>query len=84
MMMYPNLEAEMVRLGYTKEDIGKCLNIHISGVYQMLSGKRKLSISRATKIRDSMFPGMRVDYLFDTVPRTGVSVLVNPTTSAAQ
>ena len=80
-MMYPNLEAEMVRLGYTKEDIGRCLNIHISGVYQMLSGKRNLSISRAIKIRDSMFPGMRVDYLFDISPRTGGSMMVNPTTS---
>lgn len=67
--MYPNLEAEMTRMGYTKEDIGKCLNLHISGVYLMLSGKRTLSITRAKKIRDSLFPGMRVDYLFDTKPR---------------
>ncbi len=68
-MLYPNLEAEMTRMGYTKDDIGKCLNLHASGVYQMLSGKRKLSISRAFKIRDSLFPGMRVDYLFDTKPQ---------------
>ena len=70
-MIYPNLEAEMARRGYTKEDLGKCLGLHASGVYLMLSGKRNLSISRALKIRDSMFPGRRIDYLFDPHPYVG-------------
>lgn len=64
-MTYPNLEAEMVRKGYTREDIAKALGIHVSGVYLMLSGKRNLSVTRAQRIRNQLFPDMRLDYLFD-------------------
>ncbi len=67
-MSYPNLEAEMARMGYTKEDIARCLGLHISGVYLILSGKRRLPITSAIKIRDSLFPKMRLDYLFDIEP----------------
>ena len=64
-MTYPNLEAEMVRAGYTREDIAKALGIHVSGVYLMLSGKRNLSITRAETIRNRLCPDLRLDYLFD-------------------
>lgn len=65
-MVYPNLEAEMVRAGYTREDIASKLGLHVSGVYQMLSGKRNISLTRAAQIRDAFFPNMRIDYLFYT------------------
>lgn len=65
-MVYPNLEAEMARHGYTREDIASKLEIHVSGVYLMLSGKRNISLTRAAQIRDAFFPDMRIDYLFDT------------------
>lgn len=64
-MVYPNLAAEMARSGCTKEDIAEVLGIHVSGVYLMLEGKRTLSIRRAMKVRDALFPGLKVDYLFD-------------------
>ena len=63
--LYPNLEAEMKRKGYTRNDIAAALGIHVSGAYLILSGRRKLPISRAAIIRDKLFPGMKIDYLFD-------------------
>lgn len=65
MVTYPNLEAELARNGLTREDIATALGLHPSGVYLMLSGKRNISVSRATEIRDKLFPGKAIDYLFD-------------------
>lgn len=64
-MTYPNLEAELARSGLTRDDVATALGLHPSGVYLMLSGKRKISVTRATEIRDKLFPGMAIDYLFD-------------------
>lgn len=64
-MVYPNLAAEMARVGVTKENIAEVLGIHVSGVYLMLDGKRKFPITRAKKVRDALFPGLTLDYLFD-------------------
>lgn len=70
-MIYPNLAAEMARKKYTKDDIAQVLDIHVTGVYRMLSGERSLSIMRAKLIRDSLFPGMELDYLFDLIAKNG-------------
>lgn len=67
-MMYPNLKAEMVRAGYSNKDLADVLGIHICGISMIFSGTRNLSVSRAVKIRDALFPGMRLDYLFDNEP----------------
>ena len=64
-MVYPNLKAEMARQGYTGSDIAKALGIHVSGAYLLLSGKRSLPIRKAMQIRNELFPGMTLDYLFD-------------------
>lgn len=63
-MVFPNLEAEMKRSGYTRADIAKVLGIRASSAYGLLSGERTLSIYRAMRIRDSLFPGQAIDYLF--------------------
>ena len=67
-MTYPNLEAELKRCGYTRNDIADVLGIHVSGVSAMMTGKREFSIYRARKLRDALFPDMRIDYLFDQNP----------------
>ena len=67
-MTYPNLEAELKRCGYTRNDIADVLGIHVSGVSAMMTGKRSFSVYRARKLRDAMFPNMRLDYLFDQNP----------------
>lgn len=66
-MVYPNLLAEMARSGYTVEDLAEVLDVHTSGVYSMLKGERNISIKRAKNIRDRLFPGQKIDYLFDGV-----------------
>lgn len=66
-MVYPNLLAEMARSGYTVGDLAEVLGIHITGVYLMLKGERNISIKRAKNIRDRLFPGQKIDYLFDGV-----------------
>jgi transcriptional regulator with XRE-family HTH domain len=63
-LVYPNLEAELRRKGYSREDMAKVLEIHVSGVSAMMTGKRAFSIYRAEKLRNAMFPGMKLDYLF--------------------
>ena len=72
-MAYPNLEAEMKRSGVSREDIAEALELHVSGVYLMLSGKRNLPIYRAKIIRDKFFPQMKLDYLFDQSPDRSIS-----------
>lgn len=64
-MAYPNLSAEMVRKGYTAEVLAGALGVHVSGVYLMLRGERKLSITKAKLLRDKLFPGQPLEYLFD-------------------
>lgn len=64
-MVFPNLEAEMKRFGYTRADIARALDIQVNSAYGLLSGKRTLSIYRAMKIRDRLFPGKTIDYLFE-------------------
>ena len=70
-MMYPNLEAELKRAGYTKGTIAEALGVHVSAVYRMMSGERKINITKAMEIRDKLFPNMAVDYLFDQTPKAG-------------
>lgn len=68
-MLYPNLEAEMKRMNYTRDNVAKALDCSVSAVYKMLSGKQRLTISQAMKLRDELLPGLPVDYLFDLSPQ---------------
>lgn len=61
---YPNLEAEMRRKGYSADDVAKTLNIRKNGAYRLLRGESNLSLYRARLIRDTLFPDMKLDYLF--------------------
>lgn len=69
-MIYPNLEAEMTRAGYDRQDVARALNVHLSTAYRLLEGTRTLSIARAKIIRDELFPDFRLDYLFDPKPQS--------------
>ena len=64
-MIYPNLEAELRRSGISKKEMSERLGIPYSTLFQKLSGKRKTRLRDALKIRDTLFPGMKIDYLFD-------------------
>lgn len=72
-MLYPNLEAEMKRNGVKVKDLAEVLKLDESGAYKILKGTRSLSIFRAREIRDNLFPGVSLEYLFDYAAIPGES-----------
>lgn len=64
-MGYPNLKAEMARREIKAATIAKLLGIDTNNVYPLLNGRRKLSVSRAIRIRRAFFPDLEFEYLFD-------------------
>jgi transcriptional regulator with XRE-family HTH domain len=64
--IYPNLAAEMARKNITQKDIAKVLGVKQQTISGKLTGKTEFSIKDAFRIRDSLFPTLMVDYLFDT------------------
>lgn len=70
---YPNLAAEMTRANITVKDVARTLGMHVTGVYAMLNGSRNFPISKATIVRDKLFPRMTLDYLFDHKPVQPIS-----------
>lgn len=59
----------MARAGYKAKDISERLGVGYETARRLVNGERGVSLGKAVKIRDSLFPGMRVDYLFDTKPQ---------------
>jgi predicted transcriptional regulator len=68
-VIYVNLAAEMARKNIAPNDIKKVLGVSQQSVSNKLTGKSDMSINEAFKIRDTLFPTLLVDYLFDTRPR---------------
>lgn len=64
--MYPNLLAEMARSGITQAQIAKTLGLSVSSVSQMLNKPCRLRMNEASIIRDRLFPGLPLDYLFSS------------------
>ena len=61
-----NLSAEMVRFGVGIADLQHILNCTDKTVRNKLSGATEFSVNEAFAIRDSFFPGLRIEYLFQT------------------
>ncbi|WP_050696639.1 hypothetical protein [Anaeromassilibacillus senegalensis] len=59
-----NLSAEMVRNGVRNNDIQELLCCTDKTVRNKLNGITEFSVSEALLIRDTLFPNMRVEYLF--------------------
>lgn len=65
--MYPNLNAEMARVGIRRSDIANDLfNGRTASVSDKLNGKYPLLLSEALEIKKQYFPGLELGYLFDT------------------
>lgn len=62
--MYPNLNAEMSRIGIEQKDIAKALNKGADGVSLKFNGKRAWLLEEAKKIKSEFFPNLSIDYLF--------------------
>lgn len=48
---YPNLEAELARLGLKKQDLAKALGVNKDTVYSRLNGKTDLTLKEARIIK---------------------------------
>ena len=59
-----NLSAEMARYGGSNMDIQSLLGCSSKTVTNKLSDNTAFSVSEAIKIRDTFFPGLRIEYLF--------------------
>lgn len=63
--MYPNLNAEMSRIGIEQKDIAKKLNKGADGVSLKINGKRAWLLDEAKIIKATFFPNLSIDYLFE-------------------
>lgn len=63
-----NLLAEMARYGVSNNDIQALLSCTDKTVRNKLNGVTDFSFGEAMKIRDTFFPGMRLEYLFSQEP----------------
>lgn len=59
-----NLSAEMARFGVSNSDIQAALDCSSKTVTNKLNEATEFSVSEAIKIRDTFFPGLRIEYLF--------------------
>ena len=68
--MYRNLEAEIVRAGYTKKEVAEKLDYRLGTFYSKLNGDTKFTLDEALKIRNEFFPEMEIEYLFKKYEKT--------------
>ena len=68
---YPNLRAEMSRIGIKQGDIAKLLGVGEITVSKKMNGKSKFTIDEAFLIKKTFFPDFTIDYLFsdDTIAK---------------
>ena len=62
--MYPNLNAEMKRREIEQNDIAKKLNKGQDAISLKFTGKRKIFLEEAKKIKKYFFPELSLEYLF--------------------
>lgn len=63
--MYKNLEAEMARQKITKTNLSKLLEVRYATVLDKMSGKSRFFYDEANKIKNSFFPDLSLEYLFE-------------------
>lgn len=66
--LYPNLEAELNRYGYSLYDVASSIGVTLSTASEKLNKPRRLKLCESVKIRDDLFPYLTVDYLFAETP----------------
>ncbi len=64
---YPNLMAEMSRIGLSQGAVADELYINKGTMSAKLNHPQRLLLREAILIRDHFFPDMTLDYLFDTL-----------------
>lgn len=68
-MAYPNLEAEMKRFNYSYSDLANIVGKNERTVSSWMEGKEcGFPIPAAFKVKETLFPGKTIDYLFANEP----------------
>lgn len=62
--MFRNLQAEMVRRNVTPVAISKVINKTEKSTRAKLYGRYPFTLPEAKMVRDTFFPGMDLDFLF--------------------
>lgn len=63
-MGYPNLKAEMARSNVGVKDLMAVTGKSRPAVSNNLNGRGRFSIDESIAIRNNLFPGFSIDYLF--------------------
>lgn len=63
--MLHNLKAEMVRAGIKNSDIAKAIAVNERSIRNKMRGVTQFTFKETRKIRDTYFPGMSFEYLFE-------------------
>ena len=63
--MLPNLEAEIARNNIKKKAIANAIDLSERGLQKKLKGESSFTFPEAEAIRDTFFPDMELEYLFE-------------------
>ena len=63
-LMYRNLEAEMVRHSISRRNVANFLNVRYATVIDKLSGRYPFRLEEALDIKREFFPKLSIEYLF--------------------
>lgn len=63
--MYKNLKAEMARENVTNEEIANAIERNEKTFRNKLMGITSFTLSESMKIRDTFFPKLELEYLFE-------------------
>ena len=63
--MFRNLEAEMKRNSINRETLAKTINKSYQTTMKKLNGQTPFTFDEVWKIRERLFPNLKLDYLFE-------------------
>lgn len=61
---FPNLEAEMARMGIQKKDVAEKLGVRAATISDKMNGKFPFTLDEVVTIKKSFFPNLTLEYLF--------------------
>ena len=61
---YPNLAAEMARVGLGLCDMAAAIGCNYNAAYRRFYGVSQTTVGEAAKVRDALFPEKTIDFLF--------------------
>ena len=71
--MLHNLQAEIARKKVPQAEIAKVISVSDRTVRKKMTGETKFTFPEARKIRDTFFPDMELDYLYNMIQQVSVA-----------